>query len=103
MRYYDSEGGDFIIGSLVQVNTFPSDENHGKIGLIISGADPFRLESLSQTIIDNWLYRESVDDGFLLEAAYVVRIGKNDWIYAESELDLINSPEISLKASGSFA
>ena len=51
--YYDSEAGEFVIGSLVKVNTFPSDENHGKIGLIISGADPFRLESLSQTIIEN--------------------------------------------------
>ena len=100
--YYDSEAGEFVIGSLVRVDTFPSDENHGKIGLIISGADPFRLESLSQAIIENWLYRESADDGFLLEAAYVVRIGKGDWIYAESELELINAPQISLRATGSF-
>jgi hypothetical protein len=102
MRYFDSEDGEFIIGSLVEVNTFPSDENHGKIGLIISGADPFRLESMSQAIVESWLYRETVDDGYLLEPAYVVRIAKDDWIYCEGELKLINAPQISHRATGSF-
>ena len=102
MRYFDSEDGDLVIGSLVEVNTFPSDENHGKIGLIISGADPFRMESMSQAIIENWLYRESADDGFLLEPAYVVRIAKDDWIYSEGELKLINAPQISRRVTGSL-
>lgn len=102
MRYFDSEDGEFIIGSLVKIDTFPSDENHGKIGLIISGADPFRLESMSQAIIENWLYRETADDGYLLEPAYVVRIEKGDWIYSEGELELINAPQISHRVTGSF-
>ena len=102
MRYYDSEDGDFVIGSLVRVNTFTSDDNNGKIGLIISGADPFRIESMSQAIIENWLYRETLDDGYLLEPAYVVRIAKDDWIYSEGELKLINAPQISHRVTGSF-
>lgn len=102
MRYFDSEDGDLVIGSLVEVDTFPSDENHGKIGLIISGADPFRIESMSQAIIENWLYRETLDDGYLLEPAYVVRIAKDDWIYSEGELKLINAPQISHRVTGSF-
>ena len=102
MRYFDSEDGELVIGSLVKVDTFPSDENHGKIGLIISGADPFRMESMSHAIIENWLYRESADDGFLLEPAYVVRIAKDDWIYSEGELRLINAPQISHRVTGSF-
>ena len=102
MRYYDSEDGDFVIGSLVRVNTFTSDDNNGKIGLIISGADPFQMDSMSQAIIENWLFREMQDDGYLLEPAYVVRIESNDWIYSESELLLINAPQISLRVTGSF-
>lgn len=95
MRYYNSDDGELVIGSLVKIDTFPSDECHGKVGLIICGADPFRLESLSQTIIENWLWRETADDGYLLEPAYVVRVGSDDWIYSESELILINAPQIS--------
>ena len=93
-RYFDSDIGVFVVGSLVRVNTYDGDENNQKIGLIISGADPWRLDSMAQAIIENWLYRETQDDGYLLEPAYVVRIEGRDYIYSESELDLINSPEI---------
>ena len=72
-----------------------NDENHNKIGLIVSGADPWRMDSMAQTIIENWLYRETQDDGYLLEPAYVVRIEGADYIYSESEMDLINSPDVS--------
>jgi hypothetical protein len=78
------------------------DMNHGKVGLIISGADPFHLEQMPEIVIENWLFRESIDDGFLLEPSYIVRIENNDWIYAESELEIINSPRLSLPTTGSF-
>ena len=94
-RYFDSDIGVFVIGSLIRINTYASDENHDKVGLIISGADPWRMDSMAQTIIENWLYRETQDDGYLLEPAYVVRIEGLDYIYSESELLLINSPDIS--------
>lgn len=93
-RYFDSDIGIFIIGSLVRVNTYAGDECDQKIGLIISGADPWRLDSMAQAIIENWLYRETQDDGYLLEPAYVVRIEGRDYIYSESELTLINSPQV---------
>lgn len=93
-RYFDSEIGVFLVGSLVRINTYGADENHDKIGLIISGADPWRLDSMAQAIIENWLYRETQDDGYLLEPAYVVRIEGLDYIYSESEMILINSPEV---------
>jgi hypothetical protein len=91
-RYFDSDIGMFVIGSLVRIDTYPGDDSHAKIGLIISGADPWRMDSMAQAIIENWLYRESQDDGYLLEPAYVVRIEGLDYIYSESELLLINSP-----------
>jgi hypothetical protein len=95
-RYFDSDIGIFVIGSLVRVSTgCTNDENHNKIGLIVSGADPWRMDSMAQTIIENWLYRETQDDGYLLEPAYVVRIEGADYIYSESEMDLINSPDVS--------
>ena len=94
-RYFDSDIGVFVIGSLIRINTYASDENHDKVGLIISGADPWRMDSMAQPIIENWLYRETQDDGYLLEPAYVVRIEGLDYIYSESELLLINSPDIS--------
>jgi hypothetical protein len=94
-RYFDSDIGIFVIGSLVRINTYTSDENCDKIGLIISGADPWRMDSMAQAIIENWLYRETQDDGYLLEPAYVVRIEGLDYIYSESEMDLINSPNVS--------
>jgi hypothetical protein len=95
-RYFDSDIGIFVIGSLVRVSTDCAiDENHNKIGLIVSGADPWRMDSMAQTIIENWLYRETQDDGYLLEPAYVVRIEGADYIYSESEMDLINSPDVS--------
>lgn len=93
-RYFDSDIGVFLIGSLVRINTYASDENDEKVGLIISGADPWRMDSMAQTIIENWLYRETQDDGYLLEPAYVVRIEGLDYIYSESEMLLINSPKI---------
>ena len=91
-RYFDSDIGVFIIGSLVRISSGNGDENDNKVGLIISGADPWRLDSMAQTIIENWLYRETQDDGYLLEPAYVVRIEGQDYIYSESEMILINSP-----------
>ncbi len=94
-RYFDSDIGVFVVGSLVRINTYDGDENNQKIGLIISGADPWRMDSMAQAIIENWLYRETQDDGYLLEPAYVVRIEGVDYIYSESELDLINSPDIT--------
>jgi len=93
-RYFDSDIGVFVIGSLVRISTGVGDDCNDKIGLIVSGADPWRLDSMAQTIIENWLYRETQDDGYLLEPAYVVRIEGRDYIYSESELDLINSPDI---------
>jgi len=93
-RYFDSDIGVFIIGSLVRIDTFAGDDNYDKVGLIISGADPWRMDSMAQTIIENWLYRETQDDGYLLEPAYVVRIEGLDYIYSESELTLINSPKV---------
>lgn len=93
-RYFDSDIGIFIIGSLVRIATYDGDENNQKIGLIVSGADPWRLDSMAQSIIENWLYRESQDDGYLLEPAYVVRIEGRDHIYSESEMVLINSPDV---------
>ncbi len=102
MRKYSSDDGQFIVGCLVRVCTYPDDINHNKIGLIISGADPFHLEQMAEIVIENWLFRESIDDGFLLEPSYIVRIENNDWIYAESELEIINSPRLSLSSSGSF-
>ncbi len=102
MRKYTSDDGQFIIGCLVKVCTYPGDMNHSKIGLIISGADPFHLEQMAEIVIENWLFRESIDDGFLLEPSYIVRIENNDWIYAESELEIINSPRLSLPTTGSF-
>ena len=93
-RYFDSDIGLFVIGSLVRINTSVADENCDKVGLIISGADPWRMDSMAQTIIENWLYRETQDDGYLLEPAYVVRIEGLDYIYSESEMLLINSPKI---------
>ena len=95
VRYFDSDIGVFVIGSLIRINTCASDENNNKVGLIISGADPWRMDSMAQAIIENWLYRETQDDGYLLEPAYVVRIEGLDYIYSESEIVLINSPEIS--------
>ena len=94
-RYIDSDIGVFVDGSLVRINTYDGDENNQKIGLIISGADPWRMDSMAQAIIENWLYRETQDDGYLLEPAYVVRIEGVDYIYSESELDLINSPDVT--------
>ena len=94
-RYFDSDIGVFVVGSLVRINTYDGDENNQKIGLIISGADPWRMDSMAQAIIENWLYRETQDDGYLLEPAYVVRIEGVDYIYSESELDLINSPDVT--------
>mgnify|MGYP001415671698 FL=1 len=94
-RYFDSDIGLFVIGSLVRINTSVADENCDKVGLIISGADPWRMDSMAQAIIENWLYRETQDDGYLLEPAYVVRIEGLDYIYSESEMDLINSPNVS--------
>lgn len=94
-RYFDSDIGVFVIGSLVRINTSVHDECNDRIGLIVSGADPWRLDSMAQTIIENWLYRETNDDGYLLEPAYVVRVEGRDYIYSESELDLINSPSIA--------
>jgi len=102
MREYSSDDGEFVIGSLVKINTWPSDCNHEKIGLIVRGADPFFLERLPEIVIENWLYREIHDDGYFLEPSYIVRIEDNDWIYAESELELINAPVISLFQTGSF-
>jgi hypothetical protein len=105
MRYHDSDNGDYIIGSLVRVQSSTSDHNDKKVGLIISGADPWRMDSMAQAIIENWLYRETLDDGYLLEPAYVVRIAGQDWIYSESELEIINSPNIPTRSddySGSF-
>ncbi len=105
MSYHDSDDGDFIIGSLVRIQSCVSDDNNKKVGLIISGADPWRMDSMAQAIIENWLYRETLDDGYLLEPAYVVRIAGNDWIYSESELEIINSPVIPIRNavhSGSF-
>ena len=93
-RYFDSEIGLFLVGSLVRINTCDSDDQNNKVGLIISGADPWRMDSMAQTIIENWLYRETQDDGYLLEPAYVVRIEGLDYIYSESEMVLINSPEV---------
>ena len=106
MRYYDSESGDFIIGALVRIQSSHGDSNNEKVGLIISGADPWRMDSMAQAIIENWLYREAMDDGYLLEPAYVVRISGSDWIYSESELEVINSPIVPTRnvgASGSFS
>jgi hypothetical protein len=105
MRYYDSDDGDYIVGSLVRIRSGVTDDNNKKVGLIISGADPWRMDSMAQAIIENWLYRETLDDGYLLEPAYIVRIAANDWIYSESELEIINSPEIptrNVATSGSF-
>ena len=79
----------------MRINTSVADENCDKVGLIISGADPWRMDSMAQAIIENWLYRETQDDGYLLEPAYVVRIEGLDYIYSESEIDLINSPNVS--------
>lgn len=79
----------------MRINTSVADENCDKVGLIISGADPWRMDSMAQAIIENWLYRETQDDGYLLEPAYVVRIEGLDYIYSESEMDLINSPNVS--------
>ena len=79
----------------MRIITYDGDENNQKIGLIISGADPWRMDSMAQAIIENWLYRETQDDGYLLEPAYVVRIEGVDYIYSESELDLINSPDVT--------
>ena len=93
-RYFDSDIGLFLVGSLVRINTCDSDDQNDKVGLIISGADPWRMDSMAQTIIENWLYRETQDDGYLLEPAYVVRIEGIDYIYSESEMLLINSPKI---------
>mgnify|MGYP001172046140 FL=1 len=93
-RYFDSDIGLFLVGSLVRINTCDGDDQNDKVGLIISGADPWRMDSMAQTIIENWLYRETQDDGYLLEPAYVVRIEGLDYIYSESEMVLINSPEI---------
>ena len=93
-RYFDSDIGLFLVGSLVRINTCDGDENNEKIGLIISGADPWRMDSMAQTIIENWLYRETQDVGYLLEPAYVVRIEGLDYIYSESEMVLINSPVV---------
>ncbi len=94
MRKYCSDDGQFVIGSLVKVITYTSDMNNNKIGLVISGADPFHLENMAEIVIENWLFRESIDDGFLLEPSYIVRIENNDWIYSESELEIINSPTL---------
>lgn len=94
IRYFDSDIGVFVVGSLIRINTYASDENNEKVGLIISGADPWRMDSMAQTIIENWLYRETQDDGYLLEPAYVVRIEGLDYIYSESEMILINSPVV---------
>jgi hypothetical protein len=105
MRYYDSDVGDYIVGSLVRIQSGATDDNNKKVGLIISGADPWRMDSMAQAIIENWLYRETLDDGYLLEPAYIVRIAGSDWIYSESELEIINSPEIpnrNVGTSGSF-
>ncbi len=93
-RYFDSDIGLFLVGSLVRINTCDGDDQNKKVGLIISGADPWRMDSMAQTIIENWLYRETQDDGYLLEPAYVVRIEGLDYIYSESEMVLINSPEV---------
>ena len=93
-RYFDSDIGLFLVGSLVRINTCDGDDQNKKVGLIISGADPWRMDSMAQTIIENWLYRETQDDGYLLEPAYVVRIEGLDYIYSESEMVLINSPVI---------
>ena len=78
----------------MRINTSVADENCDKVGLIISGADPWRMDSMAQAIIENWLYRETQDDGYLLEPAYVVRIEGLDYIYSESEMVLINSPVV---------
>ena len=102
MRKYCSDDGLFVIGSLVKVITYPSDQNNKKIGLIISGAHPFHLENMAEIVIENWLFRESIDDGFLLEPSYIVRIENNDWIYSESELEIINSPTLCHPTTGSF-
>ena len=98
-RYFDSDIGVFIIGSLIRINTCASDDNNNKVGLIIAGADPWRMDSMAQAIIENWLYRETQDDGYLLEPAYVVRIEGLDYIYSESEMILINSPEVPERIS----
>ena len=93
-RYFDSDIGLFLVGSLVRINTCDGDDQNKKVGVNNSGADPWRMDSMAQTIIENWLYRETQDDGYLLEPAYVVRIEGLDYIYSESEMVLINSPVV---------
>ena len=83
---------DWPIGSLVQVNTNEFDNNHLKVGLVISVATPKNLMTLAGGVIEDWLWRElEFEEGIYIETAYIVKIGENETIYSYSELDLLCS------------